>query len=68
MVFSRTMDKRGHAITVRDIINDSSLNERRRIHEWEGGTTMMNDNRKRTTADAGIPISRDEYSLTVGFK
>ena len=60
------MDKRGHKITVRAIMNNLSHDERRRIHEREGGTTMKNDNRKPTTTDAGIPASSDEYSLTVG--
>ena len=27
---------------------------------------MKNDDRKPTTTDAGIPVSSDEYSLTVG--
>ena len=27
---------------------------------------MSNDNQKHTTTDAGIPVSSDEYSLTVG--
>jgi catalase len=27
---------------------------------------MKNDDRKFTTTDAGIPVSSDEYSLTVG--
>jgi catalase len=27
---------------------------------------MSNDDPKPTTTDAGIPVSKDEYSLTVG--
>ncbi len=60
------MDKRGHKITVRAIMNNLRHDERRRIHEREGGTTMKKDKRKPKTTDAGLPASRDEYSLTVG--
>src|SRR6056297_523813 len=32
----------------------------------EGENTMKNDDAKSTTTDAGMPVSSDEYSLTVG--
>jgi len=34
--------------------------------KYTGGITMKNDDRKPTTTDAGIPVSSDEFSLTVG--
>ncbi|MGO9611799.1 MAG: hypothetical protein ACLPX5_02040 [Dissulfurispiraceae bacterium] len=47
-------------------MNNLGHDDRRRIHEREGGSTMKSDSRKPTITDAGMPASRDEYSLTVG--